>query len=106
MAGDTRAAHAGAGLIDLYVYYRVREADEAAHRAGARAALAAARERAGIAGRLGRRPESKEGLHTWMVSFLDLPVRSEAAVLACLAEPACSALIQGERHVERFVQTS
>ena len=91
-------------LLDLFVYYRVRASQESAYLAQARTLLAQLHQSSGIEGRLSRRPEAKEGLHTWMESFIDLPAAQEAAVSAHLADPRSASFIEGERHTERFVR--
>ncbi|MEI7786388.1 MAG: DUF4936 family protein [Betaproteobacteria bacterium] len=97
-------ASAAPDLLDLFVYYRVPASQESAHLAQTRALLAELRQRSGVEGRLSRRPEAKEGLHTWMESFIDLPAAQEAAVKDHLADPRGADFIAGERHSERFVR--
>jgi Domain of unknown function (DUF4936) len=97
-------ASAAPDLLDLFVYYRVPANQESAYLAQTRTLLAQLRQTSGIEGRLSRRPEAKEGLHTWMESFLDLPTAKEAAVSAHLADPRSASFIEGERHTERFVR--
>lgn len=91
-------------LLDLFVYYRVQASQESAYLAQARSLLAELRQRSGIEGRLSRRPEAKDGLHTWMQSFIDLPAAREAQVAQHLADPRSANFIEGERHSERFVR--
>jgi Domain of unknown function (DUF4936) len=91
-------------LLDLFVYYRVQASQESAYLAQARSLLAELRQRSGIEGRLSRRPEAKDGLHTWMQSFIDLPAAQEAQVAQHLADPRSANFIEGERHSERFVR--
>lgn len=90
-------------LIDLYVYYRVHAGDEHAHLAQAQTLLAGLRERHGVQGRLSRRPQAKDGMHTWMLSFTDLGASQEDAVMGALALPQHGPPIEGQRHVERFI---
>lgn len=96
--------NAAPDLLDLFVYYRVRASQESAHLAQTRALLSELHQRSGISGRLSRRPEAKDGLHTWMESFIDLPAASEPAVSAHLSDPRSAAFVEGERHSERFVR--
>lgn len=88
-------------MTDIFVYYRV-------HRDNAAAALAQVMrlqrdlgQRFGVRPAIKRRPEEKDGLQTWMeiyagVSGDFLPALQQAALNAGL-------LIEGERHVEIFV---
>ena len=98
------AASEAPDRLDLFVYYRVPVGHESAHLAQTRLRLSELRQRSGIEGRLSRRPEAKAGLHTWMESFMALPVAQEALVVAHLADPRGAAFIEGERHTERFVR--
>ena len=91
-------------LLDRFVFYRWRASQESAYLAQARTRLAQLHQSSGIEGLLRRRPEAKEGLHTWMESFIDLPAAQEAAVSAHLADPRSASFIEGERHTERFVR--
>ena len=89
-------------MIDLYVYYKVREEDAAALAPRVRA-MQAALVREGVACHLKRRPESKDGMQTWMEVYPGaghaFQVRlDEAAVQAGLA-----GLIAGPRRAEVFV---
>lgn len=58
-------------MIDLYVYYKVRE--EHAERLAGLVCAFQARMLQANAARLLRRPESKDGLQTWMEVYPDVP---------------------------------
>jgi predicted kinase len=90
-------------MIDLYVYYKVRDPDAAALAPRVRAMQAELAARHGAAVQLKRRPASHDGLQTWMEvypgvadSFAD--VLAQAAVRAGLAE-----FTSGPRRSEVFV---
>ncbi len=92
--------------VALYVYWRTRADDTAA--AAALARLAALLRAGGWpAPAAWRRPDRRDGLATWMETHPAQPVARIDALLDAL-EAACAgaglaALIEGPRHVERFV---
>ena len=85
-------------MIDLYVYYKVREADAGALAPRVRALQA----QVGLPAQLKRRPEVRDGLQTWMEVYpgvaSDFPARLDAAARAAGLE----ALIAGPRRAEIF----
>lgn len=90
-------------MRDLYIYYQVREADAPALLPRVSAMQAALARQRGVTGQLKRRPESREGLQTWMEVY---PATDEgfAGMLAAAVEQAgVPALIAGARHVEVFM---
>jgi hypothetical protein len=89
-------------MIDLYVYYKVR--DEHADRlASLVCAFQARRIQAGAA-RLLRRPESKDGLQTWMEVYPDVPESFAEELETAAAGAGFEGLIEGPRRVEVFVE--
>ncbi|WP_426211071.1 DUF4936 family protein [Massilia sp. TWP1-3-3] len=93
-------------MTDLYIYYRVPDAH---------AALLAPRVRAmqerlavahGVAGQLKRRPGSPDGVQTWMEVYPDTAAGFDAALAAAAQDAALSALIDGKRHTEVFMDLS
>jgi hypothetical protein len=90
-------------MIDLYVYYKVRELDAATLAPRVHAmqhALAAAH---GIAVQLKRRPEVREGLVTWMEVYPAVPDSFAALVDAAARNAGLDALTAGPRRVEVFM---
>ena len=87
-------------MIDLYVYYKVREAN-AAHLAPLVRALQRA---VGTPGRLKRRPETRDGLQTWMEVYQDVPEDFPAVLEAAAAGAGLSDLIEGPRRAEVFME--
>jgi hypothetical protein len=85
-------------MIDLYVYYKVREADAGALAPRVRALQA----QVGLSAQLKRRPDVRDGLQTWMEVYpgvaADFPARLDAAAHAAGLE----ALIAGPRRAEIF----
>ena len=97
-------------MRELYVYYRVREADAVAAEADARRLQSMLRAKnPGLLTRLLRRPVASDGLSTWMEVYATDAVAEPAGVSAALqAEIEREAarqltLIDGARHVEVFV---
>ncbi|GGC02295.1 hypothetical protein GCM10007205_09430 [Oxalicibacterium flavum] len=91
---------------DLYIYYRVSEAD-ATHFAQAAARMQRElAQRHGVAAALKRRPQAQDGMHTWMEVYLAADDGFEAALAQAVANSDLPAFIAGERHVEHFVDVS
>jgi hypothetical protein len=97
-------------MMDLYVYYKVRELDAAALAPRVRAMQAAlARESAAVqlsfqlSFQLKRRPESKEGMQTWMEVYPGVDQAFQARLDDAAAQAGLSALIAGPRRAEVFV---
>ena len=93
-------------MIDLYVYYKVRESDAAALAPRVRALQDDVAVRFGVAGRLKRRPEARDGVQTWMEVYDGVDAAFAAAFASSLADAAAAAhlddLLAGPRHVETF----
>lgn len=93
-------------MIDLYVYYKVREQDAAALAPRVRALQAQVAQRHGVRPQLKRRPEAKGGVQTWMEVYPDVaadfpPLLDTAANSADIA-----GLIDGPRRAEIFTDLS
>lgn len=86
-------------MIDLYVYYKVRELDAAALVPRVRAL----QDSVGVASQLKRRPDVRDGLQTWMEVYPgvddDFPARLDAAARTAGFE----GLIEGPRCAEIFM---
>jgi hypothetical protein len=91
--------------MDLYVYYRVPATDAEAFLARARAYLGQLGAQ-GVAGSLSRRPEAKDGFHTWMEVFPQAADGFEATLAERVVQSGLAAFIVGERHVERFLRVA
>lgn len=90
-------------MADLYIYYKVREADTGTllpRVAAMQQALAAVQ---GIAPQLKQRPQAKDGLLTWMEVYPAVPAGFEAALESAVADAGIAALIAGPRHTEEFM---
>lgn len=84
-------------MADLYIYYRVRD-DHAARMAPRVRAMQAALG----AGKLKRRPQSSDGVQTWMEIYPAAGEGFEARLQAAVREAALEEFTQGQRHVEIF----
>jgi hypothetical protein len=89
--------------MDLYIYYRVACEHEPLlqTRVSAMQEMLAARHRVAFA--LKRRPQPRDGRHTWMEVYYAVPSAFEAELAAAVADTELSALIDGERHTEHFL---
>ncbi len=86
--------------MDLYVYYRVRTEHASLLRPQVEAMQRMLSLEHRIQAALKRRPEEKEGLQTWMETYLNVPEHFAAALAGAAASLT---LIDGERHLETFV---
>lgn len=89
-------------MIDLYVYYKVRD-EHAATLAPLVCALQARVIQPGAA-RLLRRPESNDGVQTWMEVYPDVPETFAAELEAAACNAGFDHLVQGPRRVEVFTE--
>ena len=97
-------------MTELFIYYRARVDRASALRVEALAMQARLRrEHPGLNARLLCRPESVDGLHTWMETYATDPMQRGVDVVAAArrsidAEAAgLVSLIEGPRHMEVFV---
>lgn len=86
-------------MIDLYVYYKVREADAPALAPRVRALQA----RVGVPAQLKRRPEVRDGLQTWMEVYPGVPESFAADLGRAAIDCGLEKLIDGPRRAEVFV---
>ena len=85
-------------MIDLYVYYKVREEDAA----GLAPRVRAMQAQLGATGQLKRRPEARDGLQTWMEVYPDAPEGFDAIVERAASAAGLDLLTQGPRRSEIF----
>lgn len=90
-------------MRDLYIYYQVREADAPALLSRVSAMQVALALRHGVTGQLKRRPETREGLQTWMEVYPATDDAFAAALSAAVEQAGVPALVAGARHVEVFM---
>lgn len=89
-------------MADLYIYYQVREADSAALHGAVTAMQAGLAGACGAAPQLKRRPQARDGLHTWMEIYPAVPDGFEAALAAAVLQSGLPQWIAGPRHTEVF----
>ena len=90
-------------MIDLYVYYKVREPEAAALAPRVRAMQAALAARHGAVHQLKRRPDDKDGLQTWMEVYPGVPESFPAALAQAARDAGLDPLPDGPRRTELFV---
>jgi hypothetical protein len=97
-------------MIDLYVYYKVREQDARALEPRVRAMQAALAAQYGaglqLKPQLKRRPdnpETRDGLQTWMEVYPSTTDAFAAALAAAARDAGLDALIAGPRRAEVFM---
>jgi hypothetical protein len=86
-------------MIDLYVYYKVRDADAAALAPRVRALQA----HVGVPAQLKRRPEARDGLQTWMEVYSGVDNGFPARLAAAAHDAGVEGLIDGPRRAEIFM---
>jgi hypothetical protein len=89
--------------MDLYIYYKVRDADASALLPRVRQLQRSLAERHAVATGLKRRPETRDGRQTWMEIYRDVPADFVAALADASEQAGIAALIDGGRHTETFV---
>jgi len=89
--------------MDIYVYYRVPEANALMLRPRLQSLQQSLAEEYTIQHSLKRRPEPSEGCQTWMEVYHQVPEDFAAALHKAVDDHGLMALIRGERHVEVFV---
>jgi hypothetical protein len=92
--------------IDLYVYYRVRSEHAQMLQARVRHMQSSLSAECGIDTALKRRPEEKDGRHTWMEVYLAAPPGFDAVLERAVARAGLADIIDGERHTEYFLDCS
>ncbi|MGS0740550.1 DUF4936 family protein [Glaciimonas sp. GG7] len=92
--------------MDLYIYYRVAADDAEQFTEAATAMQAVLSREHQIATALKRRPEIKEGCHTWMEVYLEVPESFAQSVEHAVVDSGVASMINGQRHAEWFMRES
>jgi len=92
--------------MDLYIYYRVRCKEAQTLQSKATAMQHALAAEHGVATALKRRPEEKNGQHTWMEVYLAVPQDFETVVERAAKQAGLDNFIDGPRHIEYFLDCS
>jgi hypothetical protein len=90
-------------MIDLYVYYKVREDDAAELEPRVRAMQAALAADLGVTAQLKRRPDTRDGMQTWMEVYPSTTEALVAALADAAGQAGLAALIAGPRRAEVFM---
>jgi hypothetical protein len=88
--------------MDLYIYYKVQDADAASLQVSVRALQAGLAASHGVCGLLRRRPETKDGVQTWMEVYPAVPAGFVAVLEDAVAQAGLAAMTSGPRHTEVF----
>ena len=89
--------------MDLFIYYKVREADAASLRDAVLAMQAQLAEQFAVTSELKRRPESSDGVQTWMEIYPAVPGNFAGTLDVAVGRAGLSQWIIGNRHVEAFM---
>jgi hypothetical protein len=89
--------------MDLYIYYRAACEHEAQVRTRVTDMQQNLAARHGVNGALKRRPAPQDGRHTWMEVYAGTPDGFEAVLAAAVRDAGLAELIDGERHIEFFM---
>jgi hypothetical protein len=92
--------------MDLYIYYRARNENAGTLCTQVRSMQQCLSREYGIVTGLKRRPEMKDGQHTWMEIYQDVPDGFAEALERAVVEAGLPALIDGRRNIEYFLDVS
>lgn len=91
-------------MLDLYVYYKVRNDQAARLETQVRALQARLAERYGVAVQFKRRLDTKDALQTWMEVYAGVDAGFACALAAAADEAGLADLIEGPRRTEIFTE--
>jgi len=89
-------------MIDLFIYYRVQDADAASLQTLVNAMQTGLAQQHGVTGQLKRRPETSDDLQTWMEIYPATQHVFAGALELAVQQAGLMALIVGVRHTEIF----
>jgi hypothetical protein len=89
--------------VDLYIYYRVANEHAPRLRQMVQCMQQSLAGVYGIVCALKRRPGDKDGKQTWMEVYAAVPGDFEARLERTVGEAGLSAMIDGPRHTEHFL---
>ncbi len=93
-------------MNDLYIYYQVPDVHAQSLAPRILAMQARLAELHAVSGQLKRRPDSKDGMQTWMEIYPATHPGFDAALAFAVQDAAVSDLIHGPRHTEVFSDIS
>lgn len=91
-------------MFDLYIYYQVTDAHAARLLSLVRAMQAALARDEGVVTGLKRRPESAQGLQTWMEIYTGTAPDFADRLTLAVANAGLAQLVDGRRHTEVFTE--
>jgi hypothetical protein len=91
---------------ELYIYYRVRNENAAELQPRLLEMQRCLSREYGIVSALKRRPEEQDGRQTWMEIYQSLPADFDTILERAVQQAGVSALIDGQRHTEQFLDIS
>lgn len=90
-------------MTDLYIYYKVRDGEQAALHSAVKAMQAELSAEHGVTPQLKRRPQSSgDGVWTWMEVYPDVRDGFDAVLADAVRTHGLPALAAGPRHTETF----
>lgn len=92
--------------MDIYVYYRVRDAHAVQLQPLVSALQADLARRFAVQTGLKHRPQNENGMQTWMEIYLDVPDHFDTALERAAVNADLLPLIDGARHIEHFLDFS
>jgi hypothetical protein len=90
--------------MDLYIYYRVSDSNAVSLQKILLKMQVELAEQWQVQTDIKRRPELQDQRQTWMEIYRNVPDGFLPALQAAVANAGISSLIEGERHVESFVE--
>jgi hypothetical protein len=90
-------------MLDLYVYYKVREGEANALAPQVRALQRELAARYKVHAQLKRRPGARDGLQTWMEVYPAVDEGFAAQLAEAVAQAGLEPRLAGPRHAEAFI---
>ncbi|MFZ6722837.1 DUF4936 family protein [Undibacterium sp. Ji49W] len=92
--------------MDCYIYFKTMSSQETEVILQEQLLQDHMRQQSGNAHGLQRRPSAQDGLHTWMEVHRQVSPDFEQQLAQAYAQTRLSELLQGERHMEYFMDVS
>ena len=93
-------------MVDLYIYYKVRDEHAAQLFPRVGTMQAGLDSQTGVTGTVKRRPGSLEGRQTWMEIYLATPDGFDTVLAAAVRRAGLDQFTDGPRHTEVFTDIS
>lgn len=92
--------------MDLYIYYRVRCEHAAELQSRVISMQTLLGKEYSLSPALKRKPDEKDTLHTWMEIYPNIPQNFDTILSNAVLQTGLAPLIEGERHIEYFLDIS